>query len=687
MDKASGVYLTITDNSFTSGGTESMKIIVPMLLNKGAAGITRVTAKTYESLIGYDLSYNSNYYGLKKLLENISYVDVWKLNQNAKVANAFFETTSSDKEFDNDCDTFEEIKNRDPQPVIAVGHKYTGDWQTSAVKFAPTPSIVTQINEQPTSATFQEIVLDDVSKTEKDTFDDMEVYAGCEFYNSSDNSVVGVLSAENDKLYKVVDGEVIKDEITYTKTNTWTDGTNFYDSSMVTMTEPEGDPDTPTSIGNMRLYNSEYYTKSDDYWFKVEGFTSTGFATEATAVTDTDVINALEAASDIAISFVTYTAVASVEDNSIGNAVWKGNKLTIILSATMSKDSFWNIHVIPSTITEWTMTVAKFADDTYTVQNQYDFSTDTSSDIYWEKVDFGDILLFIKGTVPASMTALRSYFTLEGGSNGDASIIAADIDTTVLDSCGDNICLMNGITNYKIANRIAAKCQSLKIHCFVDAPAYTSYIDLEKWAEKITKGEYVAIGAKPDQDEDSDGNIIYVYPSVNYGLIYASMYSNYSSLCYPPAGPSYGIISANDLLETDYENYKNELKTNRINYQTVNSLGSMMWEQRTTYSLNTDLSYIAPVFIVDALSEQIVDFERQFNFRYMTRTDLLNQESGLTNIFDSFVTKNFVYAYEIDMPTFEEAQKAGRTLRIPMKVQVMKDAEVIELELEITNSL
>lgn len=690
MDKASGVYLTITDTSFTSGGTESMKIVVPMLTTKGDIGITRVTAKTYESLVGYDLSYNSNYYGLKKLLENMSYIDVWRLNQNAKMANAYFESADSEKAYDDDCETFEEIKNRDPQPLIAAGHKYVGDWQTSAIKFTPTESSTTQANENPSSTVSQTITLDDVSSTEKTIYDDSEIYSGCVFYNSSDNSIVGIIKANSDnslKVYKVVDGEIVDDTITYSTTNTWTDGTNFFDSSMLTMEKPEGEAGTPVSIGKVRSYNSEFYTNVSNYWFKAEGFSSTSIVASTTAVTDEDIIAALDSASDIEISFVTYTSVASIEDNSIGDASWTDSVLTITLYDSMSKDTFWNIHTIPSTIVDWTMTVSKYESETYTVQNTYDFSTDTSSDIYWENVDFGDIQLFINGSIPSTMESIRSYFILEGGSNGDNSLIAASIDVSPLDTCGDNICLMNGITNYKIANRIASKCQSSKIHCFVDAPAYTSYIDLETWAKKITNGEYIAIGAKPDQSEDEDGNTIYVYPSVNYGLIFTSMYSNFSSLCYPPAGPTYGLISADDLLETDYEMYKNELKTNRINYQTTNSLGSMMWEQRTTYSLNTDLSYIAPVFIIDALSEQIVDFERQFNFRYMTKSDLLNQDSGLRAIFDSFVTKNFVYDYKINMPTYEEAQAAGRTLTIPMKVQVMKDSEVIELELEITNSL
>ena len=111
-----------------------------------------------------------------------------------------------------------------------------------------------------------------------------------------------------------------------------------------------------------------------------------------------------------------------------------------------------------------------------------------------------------------------------------------------------------------------------------------------------------------------------------------------------------------------------------------------MWEQRTTYSLDTDLSYIAPTFIVDGLREDLINFEEQFNFRYSSPTDLLNQESGLKSILDDYVTKGFLYSYKLQVPSYAEAQKQGRTLTINIEVVLMKDAEVIYINLNLNNA-
>ena len=197
--------------------------------------------------------------------------------------------------------------------------------------------------------------------------------------------------------------------------------------------------------------------------------------------------------------------------------------------------------------------------------------------------------------------------------------------------------------------------------------------------------KYVAICARPDRIYDNTGKYFYIYPSVKYITIYANMLSNYGRLNYPPAGRTYGTVSTNDLIECDYQNYADEMKTYRINYLVNDNGTSMMWEQRTTYPLDTDLSYIAPVFIIDELCDQLVAFEKNFNFRYMSRTDLLNQQSGLTSILDSFVTNGFIYRYELDVPDYDTAQKGGRTLNINIKVAVMKDSEIININLELIN--
>ena len=72
MDKESGVYLTITDNSFQTPGASNMKTLVAMLTTKGELGLNLVTANDFKDILGYDLKYNSNYYGLGSLLEDVS---------------------------------------------------------------------------------------------------------------------------------------------------------------------------------------------------------------------------------------------------------------------------------------------------------------------------------------------------------------------------------------------------------------------------------------------------------------------------------------------------------------------------------------------------------------------------------------------------------------------------------------
>ena len=102
--------------------------------------------------------------------------------------------------------------------------------------------------------------------------------------------------------------------------------------------------------------------------------------------------------------------------------------------------------------------------------------------------------------------------------------------------------------------------------------------------------------------------------------------------------------------------------------------------------MNSDLSYIAPTFIVDDLADRIIAYERNFNFRYLSASDLVTQESGLKQILNSFVEKGFLSRYELVVPSYQEAQAAGRTLTVKIGVVVAKDTEVINIELELLAS-
>ena len=800
-DKESGVYLTITDNSFETPGVSAMVPLVVGTFTKGQLGLNLVNANNFKNILGYDLKYNPNYYGLNEILQNVSYAYVWRINQGAKMANAYFTDTTSDKASVEDAESFEDITNLDPKPILAFSLKDVGDPQTTAIKFTPTPDEVSVANEFATPSTPQEIVFPDVSESETTVYNDKEIKSGCVIYNGANNTIVAIIKPNYDgnlSVYRVVDGEIVDDVITTVTVNTWTDGTNFYGSDMLPMVEPEGEPSEPLSLGNVRkstyivphtcwalndkFYDNEcheieqpagtlgtsstlsegligpvgsqhivpnilyvtndvgttfytvnaltdnfdtftkaivndpdtiaeltdlytnasfkelkytvynetvdtgYYKQNMSSWFKVLSFSTKSIVTEVVAEQNPDIIAALEGASDVSISYVLYSRDVLTEDNTCGTAEWNESKLTLVLTKTLSKDSFWTARIIPTTILNWKMTVSDYADNQYTIMNEYDFSTDPESTIYWEKVDFGDINVSITGNIAGNWEAVRNYFTLDNGSNGDPNLVAAELDLTVLEKCKCNVIAMNGITNYKIINRIAQKGESLYMHTFGDAPAYASYNDLEQWMKNIYRSGYLVIGARPDQAEIAENEFIYVYPSVNYVKILARMQDNYQCLMYPPAGFTYGTISVENLIECDYENYGDELKTNRINWQRTKNRGSVMWEQRTTYALSTDLSYIAPNFIVDGLREQIIDFEEQFNFRYTSPTDLLNQESGLKAILDDYVTKGFVFSYELDVPTYAEAQKAGRTLTIKIGVAIAKDSEVIIINVNLNNA-
>ena len=695
MDKASGVYLHITDSSFITGGASSLMAVIPMTTVKGKLGINDVSATTFKDILGYDLKYNSNYYGLQKILEQVSHAYVWRLNQEAKLANAYFADTSSDKQYSDDAETFEEIIKVENPPVLAIANKDVGDWQTTAIKFVPTENTDIITNENPNSTVAQTIELADVSATELKQLYGAEILASCIFYNASDNSIVGIIKKNYEdewRLYKVVDGEIVDDviETTTTTTNVWTDGTLFYNGNMQVIDEPAGEHSPLTAVGVVRTYNSTFYQKIESDWHEVVKFTPSGITPSESVVSDTDIIDALEAATDITINYCQYseTTTTVTEINSVAACQFDNSKLTIVMTEAVSTDSYWNVHTIPSQIVNWTMVQARYDGRNYYTDSEIKFSFDVESESYIDNVDFGDIQIFTTQSFPSNWTAIREYFTLEGGTNGRKDLSAVNIDVTQLDDCvtTPNIMLMNGLTDYRVVNRLANKCIKSKVHLFADAPAYSSYADVYAWSKKIVQSEYVAIAARPDQELDANDKIFYVYPSTSYAKIFAEMIDNYGSLCYPPAGSTYGVISVNDLMKCDYANFADEMKTYRMNWQLSDNNGTVMWEQRTTYALNTDLSYIAPVFILDDLSDQIVTYERMFNFRYMSRTDLLNQQSGLTDILDSFVSKGFVYRYELNVPSYDEAQKAGRTLTIKIGVAIAKDSEVINIELELLSA-
>lgn len=586
-DKASGVYLTITDNSIQTSGGVQMKVVVPMRTLKGDLGLNRVTATNFEDILGYDLNYNSNYYGLRNILSYVTYADVWRVNQKAYFGNAYVTKTTTegvttysvDHEMEvNDFDTL--IENVDTNEVV-LGTRYPTEANVN-VRIRPAYKQVFFTSNASVTVSTPDINFSSVY------VDDGQISSAIKICDLNGNVIAVVGSQGTGGIHQILD---------------------YYNHSVVLGTFQKNNDDT-----------------------------------------------------------VTLTIYQTLE-NSVPN--------TVLAHGTMYRLDYFG-H------TDCTLQTQNITNTS--IINNYSFSLDENSEDYWKNVDFGyDVQFFTKETSyddNKGLVQFQQWQQLSEGSVGDGIEDVLSLDTSVLDSSGDNILAFNGYTtDTAIINKILTKCESLKIHAFVDAPAYKEYSKLLEWKQGVYASEYASIGCRPDVV-----NGIYVYPSVSYVQIYSNMMSKQGNLNYPPAGITYGTIPTSNLLTCDYEMYADEMKTNRLNWQRIKSNTAVMWEQRTTYALNSDLSYIAPTFIIDDLSQRLIDFESNFNFRYMTRDDILLQQTGLTSILDEFVSNNFLYSYELKMPTYEEAQKGGRTLNIPINVVIMKDSEVIYINLQLNNA-
>ena len=248
------------------------------------------------------------------------------------------------------------------------------------------------------------------------------------------------------------------------------------------------------------------------------------------------------------------------------------------------------------------------------------FSLLSTSDNYWGNIDFKDIYFHTTLTALSysASTACFSFYDFANSTNcsNGTEATASNLDISKLDGCGCNILLTNGSLANTIVIKMLEGCVKNKIHMFADVPDDQTYSAIATYAASITKDittmRYLSLVARPEKIDN-----VLVHASCKYAEIFANMLSATNSLNYPPAGATYGTVTIQELMPCDYELHKDDMKTNRINYLTVNSLGTMMWEQRTMYRDDTDLSYIAPNFIIDELSDLIIEHERRFNFRYM----------------------------------------------------------------------
>lgn len=589
-EKASGVYLYITDNSIATGGASTLRVAVLMLTQKGKLGMNTVTANDFKEKLGYDLVYNPNYLGLTSLLESYSSVEVWRLNQGAHIGNAYISA---------------------------------GAWATAAGKTDP--------------AQISALVAAETNSV------------GVSFANPGDAGKYKIA------ILPVLKSEVMANSLSLSISDVNETGTCTF------KLKDASDADVVCSK-NLVIYDA----------------------------LGESIIGIVKVASGSVSNKIFPVVDGIVGASEIGTYANNAGEVTITFSSLPSSEASITVKTTPHTVSEWELTYGEYDEATGVAVPlaKYQFSTDTEADNYYKKVNFGELVVSLKGSIFSLAAVLEEGSVLLSGDNGvrEENISAADLDTTPLNLSESNIILANGFGVLSSAskaalNKIATKCHAKKKHLFIDIPNYTDFIDARAWMAGIFNSEYVACAGVDDLVAVSDDRDISVWPSINYGLIFSSMFGKHGNLFYPPAGLTEGSIVANKLRVTNFPDFANEMKEYRINWQKTSRKGSCMWEQRTTYSLNSDLSYIAPVFIVDGLSDELVSFEENYNFRYSNPMDLISQERGLNEILSWYKSNGFLFNYSLKVPSYAEAQAAGRTLDIYIGIWITKDSEVININL------
>jgi hypothetical protein len=341
------------------------------------------------------------------------------------------------------------------------------------------------------------------------------------------------------------------------------------------------------------------------------------------------------------------------------------------------------------------------------------FSFDKSKDNFWGKINLSNISFGFKAGATGLPNSVKDQrVVIDEGSNGDCDPVGGlTLDEltpmlSALDESSANVIVGNGFSaDAGLCGALVEAGEKRIMSVFIDVPDLTSPDDPDasgdmvfnendgvlragncvKWTSGLIRSEYCQAVSVPDVVATSVGDV-YIWPSVNLFKVYARMFQDYGHVRYPPAGPSYGSVSISKLLKNDFKLYGDELKTARVNYQRIGTNGPVLWEQRTTYGLDSDLSYASTVFILRDLRARLINFMSNFNFRFTTPSSLLSIRSGLDSILSSFKRELFLVGYTLTVPSYKEAQAAGREFDIYISVSVISDSEVINLRVTLENA-
>ena len=341
--------------------------------------------------------------------------------------------------------------------------------------------------------------------------------------------------------------------------------------------------------------------------------------------------------------------------------------------------------------------------------NSYVFSLNPTAQNYYFNGDFGDVVFGFSDDFLSVSTNFKTFVKAFGTNflklvNGSAGTQVFESDDvlgvkSLLNKLPCDTVLVNAraISDSSVLKAVMDVCASQDRSFFIDVPdaghnddGSLNALDTISWVESAgflgDTGKYGQLLAGINLVKHG-AFTLQTPPSAYLFEAYAKMYANTGTTNYPPAGYTTGSVSASQLMDSDFGVFGDDLKTARVNYITSGSRGVCIWEQRTLYNLGgSDLSYANTVFILRDLKLRIMDFMDQFTFRYTTPMQLLNIQSGLTTILNDMTTNNFLVNYQLNVPSYADAQAAGRELNIDIKVSVISGAEVINIRVGLENA-
>lgn len=655
--RGSGVYTTEVDESFQSFDTVNLRFMVPMMTKKGEVGkINTVSISDFKKKVGYDIEYNGNYLGLGLLLGAMTQVDVFRMNKDAKYGNVaiFNDGTSYSVEGVEDLDVMEAAEClRVEEGLIVPGAVPETD--PAALEYAVAETIKPEsVYIRVGSPGTLLIATDDGEGV-------IVPEAGYPGITGTVNYATGVVAL------------AIPGALLASLPDTEASMTYVHDADLALIAAMK----TPGDWDDLAVRLSRYYEQHES--IEPDAAVSVVLPRALSSLTGAyrlkDVSGNIIATTG-SLSGNTWTVAGAGGVVITGTVARDTKTVTLTLPSSMVSSgpvvlTHEFIQEDPYFLVEVLQAVVVGQSTSYRVSEYARVSFSPTLENYVDTVTFNDLQLKLVG--PVSFTS-TSEIAMLYGDDGDIPS-AMEVDFAGVDPSSFNMICMNGVIGSSMVSRFIQHFEAYNKITLFDIPNVTTFVAAKLYADMVYASKNAM--AYWVSDLRTIGTKEYsIYPSVNAALTYAKMFRSSGYLNYPPAGYQYAGVAAEKLLVTDSGIHGAQLKIAKINYITMRSAGPVIWEHRTRYAFESDLSYASTVVSLIALQSRCKSFADNFPFRFVTPELLIQLRSGLEAIMTDYLQRGFIWLGEVVIPSFDEVKQSGaRFMDIYCNVKFAEDGQ------------